>query len=77
MTVEQRRLLDVYVFKRPQWLGDLGNAIAVSLRALDVGSTVPVETINCLRDRGDRLATFPELEASVRALLVKIVEAAP
>jgi hypothetical protein len=76
MTAAQRKILDVYVYTRPQWLGELGSAIAVGLRAVDAGTPVPVETVSCLRDRAARLADFPELQAAVKALLARVTEAA-
>lgn len=69
---KQRRLLESYAYTRPLWLGLLGGAVASLLRSLDHGASPVVEDVALLRERGDKLVGFPELEAAVCVLLQQV-----
>ena len=70
MSGEQAKLLRYYAHARPGWLGNaFATAISTGLRSLGSGHSPPAEDLAQLRDRGAKLAAFPELETAVAALL--------
>lgn len=70
MSNKQAELLRYYAYSRPGGLGGaFATAISTALRSLGSGYSPPSEDIAQLRDRGDKLAAFPELESAVAALL--------
>ncbi len=69
LSSEQRMLLDYYRLACPQELHGLQIAVSSGLRSLGSGYPPPVNDLAALRECGDRLAGFPEIEAAVAALV--------
>ena len=75
LSENQSKLLGYYAYHRPGWLGSLGDAISAGLQSLGSGYPPSSAALAQLRSRGDKLATFPELESAVTALLHEIERA--